>query len=62
MKIIASKNFILNGIKYLKDEEVKVENYLQVVKLNERGFIYPLSYNDLVLIEREFNEKEGKLW
>jgi hypothetical protein len=60
MKIIASKNFILNGIKYLKDEEVKVENYLQVVKLNERGFIYPLSYNDLVLIEREFNEKEDK--
>lgn len=60
MKIIASKNFTLNGIKYLKDEEVKVENYLQVVKLNERGFIYPLSYNDLVLIEREFNEKEDK--
>jgi len=58
MKIIASKNFILNGIKYLKDEEVKVENYLQVVKLNEYGFIYPLSYDDLVKIEREFKEKE----
>lgn len=60
MKIIASKDFIFNGVKYLKDEEIKVNNYLQVVKLNEGGFIYPLSYKDLVLIEREFNEKEDK--
>lgn len=60
MKIIASKNFVFNGVKYLKDEEVKVETYLQVVRLNERGFIYPLSYEDLVLIEREFKEKEDK--
>ncbi len=53
MKIIAKINFTFNGIKYIKGEEVKVKNINQVYKLNELGYINPLTYEDLVLIERQ---------
>ena len=53
MKIIARVNFILNETPYLIGEEVKVENINQVRKLNELGYINPLTYEDLVLIERQ---------
>ena len=53
MKIIARVNFILNETPYLTGEEVKVKNINQVRKLNELGYINPLTYEDLVLIERQ---------
>lgn len=53
MKIIARVNFILNETPYLIGEEVKVKNMNQVYKLNELGYINPLTYEDLVLIERQ---------
>lgn len=53
MKIIARVNFILNETPYLTGEEVKVKNINQVYKLNELGYINPLAYEDLVLIERQ---------
>ena len=55
MKVIAKINFIFNGTHYLKDEEVKVDNMEQVHKLNELGYIEPLKYEDLVLLERQLN-------
>ena len=58
MKIIASKDFTSNKGNYIKGEEVKDLNYEQIVKLNELGFIEPLTYKDLVLIERELKKKE----
>lgn len=56
MKIIARINFIFNGDKYIKGEEVKVKNINQVYKLNELGYINPLTYEQLVLIERQLRE------
>lgn len=56
MKIIAKINFIFNGKKYLADEEVKLDNIKQVIKLNELGYIKPLTYEELVLIERQLRE------
>lgn len=56
MKIIAKINFVLNGIKYIAGDEVKVDNINQVYKLNELGYIKPLTYEDLVLIERHFGD------
>ena len=53
MKIIARINFIFNDDKYIKGEEVKVKNINQVYKLNELGYINPLTYEQLVLIERQ---------
>lgn len=62
-KIIARKDFIANDIEYIKGDELKNLTYNQIVKLNEKGFIEPLEYKDLVLIKRELeNEvKEEKL-
>lgn len=62
MKIIAKFPFEFNGNKYLKGEEVKVDNFKQVIKLNELGFIEPLSYEELVKIERLIKDKEERKW
>ena len=58
MKIIAKKDFTINGTPYIKGDIIPVKNIAQVRKLNEKGFIEPLSYKDLVLIERELKKEE----
>lgn len=60
MKVIAKINFIFNGIKYLAEEEVRVANIKEVYKLNELGYIKPLKYEDLVLLERQINGENTK--
>ncbi len=60
MKVIAKINFIFNGIKYLAGEEVRVANIKEVYKLNELGYIKPLKYEDLVLLERQINGENTK--
>lgn len=60
MKIIAKIDFIANNVQYIKGDEIKGLNYNQIVKLNEKGFIEPLTYKDLVLIKRELENKEDK--
>lgn len=62
VKILASKNFIINNTRYLKGEEVKVDNIKQVHKLNELGYIEPLQYEELVKLERYFKDKEEQKW
>lgn len=59
-KVIAKTDFSFNGKDYLEDEIVEVDNYAQVIKLNERGLIKPLTYKELVLIQRELEKKEAK--
>lgn len=56
--IIAKINFELNGVSYIKGDEVKTKDINAIRKLNEKGFIEPLSYEDLVLIERELKKEE----
>lgn len=58
MKIIAKKNFSANGKDYIIGDEIKTNNYDAIVKLNEKGFINFLSFEDLVLIKRELENKE----
>ena len=62
MKIIAKRHCEFNGVKYLKGEEIKVDNIKQVIKLNELGFIEPLTYEELVKIERLLKDKEEQKW
>ena len=57
-KIIAIKDFSANGKDYIKGDEIKTKNYESIIKLNEKGFIEPLSFEDLVLIKRELENKE----
>lgn len=61
MKIIAKIDFSSNIGNYVKGDEIKNLTYEQIVKLNEKGFIEPLSYKDLVLIKRELERKKEEL-
>jgi len=59
-KIIAKIDFIANNKGYIKGDEITGLNYNQIVKLNEKGFIEPLEFKDLVLIKRELDNKKNK--
>lgn len=59
MKIIAKIDFSTNKGNYIKGDEIKDLSYNQIVKLNEKGFIEPLSFKDLVLIKRELENRKN---
>lgn len=59
-KIIAKIDFNSNIGGYVKGEEIEGLTYEQIVKLNEKGFIEPLDFKDLVLIKKEL-EKPTKI-
>lgn len=57
MKAIkAKKDFVLEGKPYIMGDEVNTKDMNLIKRLNEKGFIEPLSYRDLVLIERDLNK------
>jgi len=58
MKIVAKIDFVANNKKYIAGDEINDLTYEQIVRLNEMGFIKPLDYKDLVLLERELKEKK----
>ena len=58
MKIIAKVNFTSNKGRYVKGDEITNLSYRQIAKLNELGYIEPLTYKDLVEIERQLKKKE----
>lgn len=60
-KVIAKIDFTIDKNKYIKGDEINGLNMQQIVKLNEKGFIEPLYYKDLVLIERELKKKKEEL-
>ena len=60
-KVIAKINFKANNKEYIVGDEIKNLSYKQIVKLNEKGFIDPLKYEDLVLIKRELENKKEEL-
>lgn len=60
-KVIAKIDFSANGKYYIKGDELNNLTYEQIVKLNEKGFIEPLEYKDLVLIKRELEKKKEEL-
>ena len=47
MKPIAKKSFNLNGVFYDKGDEVEVNSKDELIRLNEKGFIEPLSPKDI---------------
>ena len=58
MKPIAKIDCQINGIYYSKGEEIKVDNKEQLSKLNERGFIEPLTPKQI----QDYFKKEEKQW
>lgn len=67
-KIVAKVDFTSNIGNYIVGDEIKNLSYEQIVTLNEKGFIEPLDYKDLVLIKRELDnptkpdKKEETKW
>ena len=55
--IIAKVNFTLNGRFYTAGKEVKVDRIEEAIKLNELGFIEPLSKNDIEEIRADLTIK-----
>lgn len=59
--IKAKKDFTLNNVDYFVGEEIEINNISDIIKLNEKGFIEPLTRKDIALIQRELNKKGEKL-
>lgn len=60
-KIIAQKDFIMGDKSFIVGDEIDIKNIRTIKKLNEKGFIEPLEYKDLVILERELTKKENEL-
>ena len=60
-KIIAKKDFILNDKQYIAGDEIETKDMKVIIQLNEKGFIEPLDYKELVLLERELNKEKEEL-
>ena len=52
-KLIAKKDFTIDNCAYIVGDEVNVKDISIIKKLNEKGFIEPLNFKELVIIERE---------
>lgn len=57
IKLIAKKDFSTPVKDYIAGDEIETNNYDTIVRLNQQGFIEPLTYRDLVLIKRELENK-----
>ena len=59
IKIIAKKDFTRNGEPIFAGDDVKVNSVEELVKLNEKGFIEPLTLKDIVQFKKELeNHKD----
>jgi hypothetical protein len=52
-KLIAKKDFTIDGVPFVKGDEVNVKDIATIRKLNEKGFIEPLDFKELVIVERQ---------
>lgn len=59
MKPTAKKDFSHNGIFYTAGEEVQVDNKEDLIRLNEKGFINPLTMKE---IQEYFKKPEKKIF
>ena len=61
IKVIAKIDFNLNGTQYITGDEIELKDINKIIKLNELGFIEPLSHKELVMLEREIKKEKEKL-
>ena len=60
--LVCKKDFSLNGTYYIQGDVLNITDINVIKKLNEKGFIEPLTLRDLTILERELknvNEKEA---
>ena len=58
IKIIAKKDFTRNGEPVFVGDDVKVNSVEELVKLNEKGFIEPLTFKEIVQFKKELENPE----
>ena len=61
MKLIAQRDFILNGSYYFENDEIAPEEIgtiKDISRLNENRFIKPLSLKELVKLEQELKQNK----
>lgn len=59
MKLIIQRDFVLNGEYYFKNDEIepnKIGTIQDISRLNENGFIKPLSLKELIKLENEMKQ------
>lgn len=59
MKLIAQRDFTLNGSYYFENDEIAPEEIgtiQDISRLNENGFIKPLSLKELLQLEKELKQ------
>lgn len=59
MKLTIQKNFVLNGVYYFENDEIepeKIGTIKDISRLNENGFIKPLSLKELIKLESEMKQ------
>ena len=58
-KVIAKIDFTMQGKSYIAGDEVETKDINVIRILNENGFIEPLDYKDLVILERNIKEEQN---
>lgn len=59
MKLIIQRDFVLNGVYYFENDEIepnKIGTIQDIARLNENGFIKPLSLKELLQLEKELKQ------
>ena len=59
MKLVIQRDFVLNGEYYFKNDEIetdKIGTIKDIARLNEKGFIKPLSLKELIKLESEMKQ------
>ena len=59
MKLIIQRDFVLNGVYYFENDEIepeKIGTIQDISRLNENGFIKPLSLKELIKLESEMKQ------
>ena len=59
IKIIAKKDFTRKGEPIFAGDELKVNTVEELVKLNEKGFIEPLTLKDIVQFKKELENPKN---
>ena len=59
IKIIAKKDFTRKGEPIVAGDDVKVNSVEELVKLNEKGFIEPLTFKDIVQFKKELENPKN---
>lgn len=61
IKIIAKKDFTIKGEHIFANDEVEINSVEELVKLNEKGFIEPLTLKEIIEFKKELeNPKKIK--